>query len=162
MTHQLLAPLIGHADTVSLSICPSLLSLRFGAWPILRTTYSWPPPVLMAPCDCGRSALLLSRAGPQVSTGLPVMILPRNHANWVRDLSKKASKRDKKMVSLEFHLSFSRFGVWPGRRMEADWRLEARRLPPSRLGRGSDARILVWDAQEAGTWNASHMQSKNL
>ncbi|CAJ1327546.1 unnamed protein product, partial [Effrenium voratum] len=63
VTHQLLAPLIGHADTI---------------W---RLAYS-PDDLLLASTSADGTVRLW-----EVSTGLPVMILPRNHANWVWSLA---------------------------------------------------------------------------
>eukprot|EP00931_Biecheleriopsis_adriatica_P076826 TRINITY_DN50499_c0_g1_i1.p1 TRINITY_DN50499_c0_g1~~TRINITY_DN50499_c0_g1_i1.p1 ORF type:complete len:409 (-),score=66.11 TRINITY_DN50499_c0_g1_i1:89-1264(-) len=59
VTHQLLAPLIGHADTI---------------W---KLSYS-PDDMLLTSTSADGTVRLW-----EVSTGLPVMILPRNHANWV-------------------------------------------------------------------------------
>lgn len=63
VTHQLLAPLVGHADTI---------------W---RLAYS-PDDLLLASASADGTVRLW-----EVSTGLPVMILPRNHANWVWSLA---------------------------------------------------------------------------
>lgn len=59
VTHQLLAPLTGHADTV---------------W---KLSYS-PDDALLASTSADGTVRLW-----EVSTGLPVMVLPRSHANWV-------------------------------------------------------------------------------
>ena len=138
VTHQLLAPLIGHADTAwSLRAWQSLKGFsstsarfvfelfeeldnscmgfpRFGVWPTPLMTCCWLLPVLTEQFVFGRTEPLFmtclyffnyiaafsrgfcwrswtGRTETQflvfdrweVSTGLPVMILPRNHANWV-------------------------------------------------------------------------------
>lgn len=59
VTHNLLAPLVGHADTI---------------W---RLAYSPDDSLLTSTSADGTVRLW------EVTTGLPVMILPRNHANWV-------------------------------------------------------------------------------
>lgn len=59
VTHQLLAPLSGHADSI---------------W---RLSYS-PDDLLLCSTSADGSVRLW-----EVSTGLPVLVLPRGHANWV-------------------------------------------------------------------------------
>lgn len=63
VTFQLLAPLIGHADTI---------------W---KLAYSPDDSLLTSTSADGTVRLW------EVTTGLPVMILPRNHANWVWSLA---------------------------------------------------------------------------
>lgn len=63
VTHNLLAPLIGHADTI---------------W---RLAYS-PDDSLLASTSADGTVRLW-----ETNSGLPVMILPRNHANWVWTIS---------------------------------------------------------------------------
>lgn len=63
VTHNLLIPLTGHADTI---------------W---RVAYS-PDDVLLASTSADGTVRLWA-----VANGMPVMVLPRNHANWVWSLA---------------------------------------------------------------------------
>mmetsp|Transcript_73060 Transcript_73060/g.152539 ORF Transcript_73060/g.152539 Transcript_73060/m.152539 type:complete len:403 (-) Transcript_73060:14-1222(-) len=63
VTHQLLIPLVGHADTI---------------W---KLAYS-PDDLILASASSDGTVRLW-----EVASGLPVMTLPRNHANWVQTLA---------------------------------------------------------------------------